>query len=193
MRQFLLPPDLAALALRRAGSGRLQRRSRLRLKETLTRGAEIAVDQLGKPNGFMGDARVRIPLPDSIRKAEKMMRTLGAGKYADELIETMNHAAELAVVEAKPILVNAVKNMSFDDARGILTGGDDAATQYFRRATSADLTAKFLPSSSRPPPRLNLPTSTTTTPARRRRWGCSTRRMPILTSTSRRRRSTASS
>ena len=63
----------------------------------------------------------------------------------DELIETMNHAAELAVVEAKPILVNAVKNMSFDDARGILTGGDDAATQYFRRATSADLTAKFLP------------------------------------------------
>lgn len=115
------------------------------LKETLTRGAEIAVDQLGKPNGFMGDARVRIPLPDSIRKAEKMMRTLGAGKYADELIETMNHAAELAVVEAKPILVNAVKNMSFDDARGILTGGDDAATQYFRRATSTDLTAKFLP------------------------------------------------
>lgn len=115
------------------------------LKETLTRGAELAVDQLGKPNGFLGDARVKIPLPDSIRKAEKVMRKFGAGKYADELIETMNRAAELAVVEAKPILVNAVKNMSFDDARAILTGGDDAATQYFRRATSADLTAKFLP------------------------------------------------
>lgn len=115
------------------------------LKETLTRGAEIAVDQLGKPNGFLGDARVRIPLPDSIRKAEKVLRKFGAGKYADELIETMNHAAELAVVEAKPILVNAVKNMSFDDARAILTGGDDAATQYFRRATSAELTTKFLP------------------------------------------------
>jgi hypothetical protein len=115
------------------------------LKETLTRGAELAVEQLGKPNGFLGDARVKIPLPDSIRKAEKMMRTFGAGKYADELIETMNRAAEMAVVEAKPILVNAVKNMSFDDARGILTGGEDAATQYFRRATSADLTAKFLP------------------------------------------------
>lgn len=115
------------------------------LKETLTRGAEIAVDQLGKPNGFLGDARVKIPLPDSVRKGEKLMRTLGAGKYADELIETMNRAAELAVVEAKPILVNAVKNMSFDDARGILTGGDDAATQYFRRATSTDLAAKFLP------------------------------------------------
>ena len=115
------------------------------LKETLTRGAELAVDQLGKPNGFMGDARVKIPLPDSIRKAEKMMRTLGAGKYADELVETMNRAAELAVVEAKPILVNAVKNMSFDDARGILTGGEDAATQYFKRVTTTDLTAKFLP------------------------------------------------
>ena len=115
------------------------------LKETLTRGAEIAVDQLGKPNGFMGDARVKIPLPDSIRKAEKMMRTLGAGKYADELVETMNRAAELAVVEAKPILVNAVKNMSFDDARGILTDGEDAATQYFKRVTTTDLTAKFLP------------------------------------------------
>ena len=115
------------------------------LKETLTRGAEIAVDQLGKPNGFMGDARVKIPLPDSVRKGEKLLRTLGAGKYADELVETMNRAAELAVVEAKPILINAVKNMSFEDARGILAGGDDAATQYFKRVTTTDLTSKFLP------------------------------------------------
>lgn len=115
------------------------------LKETLTRSAEIAVDQLGKPNGFLGDARVKIPLPDSVRSSEKMLRTLGAGKYADELIDTMNHAAELAVVEAKPILVNAVKNMSFSDARAILSGGDDAATQYFKRTTSADLTTKFMP------------------------------------------------
>ena len=146
MRQFLLPLLISLLlpcAVQAADVSSGEAASGL--KETLTRGAEIAVDQLGKPNGFMGDARVRIPLPDSIRKAEKMMRTLGAGKYADELIETMNHAAELAVVEAKPILVNAVKNMSFDDARAILTGGDDAATQYFRRATSTDLTAKFLP------------------------------------------------
>lgn len=115
------------------------------LKETLTRGAEMAVDQLGKPNGFLGDPKVRIPLPDSIRSSEKMLRTLGAGKYADQLIDTMNHAAEMAVAEAKPILVNAVKNMSFSDARAILSGGDDAATQYFKRATSADLTTKFMP------------------------------------------------
>ncbi len=93
----------------------------------------------------MGDARVKIPLPDSVRKGEKLLRTLGAGKYADELVETMNRAAELAVVEAKPILINAVKNMSFEDARGILAGGDDAATQYFKRVTTTDLTSKFLP------------------------------------------------
>ena len=73
------------------------------------------------------------------------MRTFGMKKQADELVETMNRAAEMAVVEAKPILTNAVKNMSFDDARGILTGGDEAATQYFRRATSNDIAARFLP------------------------------------------------
>ena len=115
------------------------------LKEALARGAEVAVSQLGKTNGFLGDARVRIPLPESAQAIEKAMRTFGMKKQADELIETMNHAAEMAVVEAKPILVNAIKAMSFDDARGILTGGDDAATQYFRRTTSRDIGAKFLP------------------------------------------------
>lgn len=115
------------------------------LKEALTRGAEMAVGQLGKKNGFLGDKRVRIPLPESARAVEKAMRTFGMKKQADELIETMNRAAEMAVVEARPILTNAVKNMSFDDARGILTGGDDAATQYFRRTTSKDIAARFLP------------------------------------------------
>ena len=115
------------------------------LKEALSRGADMAVTQLGKPNGFMGDARVKIPLPESLQGAEKMMRKLGMKKQADKLIETMNRAAETAVVEAKPILVNAVKNMSFDDAKAILTGGDDAATQYFKRTTSAPISEKFLP------------------------------------------------
>ena len=115
------------------------------LKEALTRGVDIAVSQLGKKNGFLGDKRVKIPLPKSAQTAEKMMRTFGMKKQADELIETMNRAAEMAVVEAKPILTNAVKSMSFDDARGILTGGDDAATQYFKRTTSKDIGARFLP------------------------------------------------
>lgn len=126
------------------------------LKEALTRGVDIAVGQLGKANGFMGDSRVKIPLPESARAAEKMMRTLGMKKQADELIETMNRAAEMAVVEAKPILSNAVKSMSFDDARGILTGGDDAATQYFKRTTSETIAAKFLPIVKKSTAKVNL-------------------------------------
>lgn len=115
------------------------------IKEALVRGAETAVSQLGKPNGFMGDSRVKIPLPDSLQQVEGMMRQFGMGKQADELIETMNRAAELAVVEAKPILVNAVKNMNINDAKAILTGGENAATEYFRRTTSSPIGEKFLP------------------------------------------------
>jgi hypothetical protein len=127
---------VADLSNKDAGSG---------IKEALVKGAESAVSQLGKPDGFMGDARLKIPLPDSLQQAEGMMRKFGMGKQADELIEAMNRAAELAVVEAKPILVNAVRTMSFDDAKAILTGGEDAATQYFKRTTSAPIGEKFLP------------------------------------------------
>jgi hypothetical protein len=115
------------------------------LKEALVRGAQTAVAALGRQDGFLGNERVRIPLPDSLHRIEGMMRTFGMGKYADELVTTMNRAAESAVVEAKPLLVNAVKNMSVQDAKAVLTGGEDAATQYFRRTTSAPLTEKFLP------------------------------------------------
>ena len=115
------------------------------LKEALTKGAQAAVAQLGKQDGFLNNERVRIPLPDSLHKVEGLMRGLGMGKYADELVTAMNRAAESAVVEAKPLLVNAVKNMSVQDAKAILGGGQDAATQYFRRTTAAPLTEKFLP------------------------------------------------
>ena len=115
------------------------------LKEALTKGAQAAVAQLGRQDGFLKNERVRIPLPEGLHKVEGMMRGLGMGKYADELVTVMNRAAESAVVEAKPLLVNAVKNMSVQDAKGILTGGQDSATQYFKRTTSAPLTSKFLP------------------------------------------------
>ena len=115
------------------------------LKQALIKGSQAAVAALGKPDGFLGNARVRIPLPESLHKVEGLMRNLGMGKYADELVTPMNRAAESAVVEAKPLLVNAVKNMSVQDAKAILGGGQDAATQYFRRTTSAPLTDKFLP------------------------------------------------
>jgi len=126
------------------------------LKEALVLGAEKAVSQLGAPNGFLGNARVKIPLPDSIRRAEKMMRMVGMGAQADELITSMNRAAEMAVKEAQPLLVDAVKGMSVQDAKGILTGGDDAATQYFRRTTSSALTQKFLPIVKQMTARVNL-------------------------------------
>ena len=128
--------DLADLSNRDASSG---------LKEALTRGAEFAVSQLGRRDGFLGDARVRIPLPESLQSIEKLARGIGLSKQADELIDTMNHAAESAVVEAKPLLVGAVKSMSVRDAKDILTGPEDAATQYFRRTTSAGLSERFLP------------------------------------------------
>ena len=115
------------------------------LKEALTKAAQAAVAQLGRQDGFLKNERVRIPLPEGLHKVEGMMRGLGMGKYADELVTVMNRAAESAVVEAKPLLVNAVKNMSVQDAKGILTGGQDSATQYFKRTTSAPLTSKFLP------------------------------------------------
>jgi hypothetical protein len=115
------------------------------MKEALIKGSQAAVAMLAKQDGFLGNERVRIPLPESLHKVEGLMRGLGMGKYADELVTTMNRAAESAVVEAKPLLVNAVKNMSVQDAKGILTGGQDAATQYFKRSTSAGLNEKFLP------------------------------------------------
>lgn len=115
------------------------------LKLALTRSAEIAVDQLGQPDGFLGNAKVRIPLPRALQKIEGMARLVGLSGPADELVTTMNRAAESAVVEARPLLVRAVKTMSITDALEILTGPEDAATRYFRKSSSAALTRKFRP------------------------------------------------
>ncbi|MBU0751630.1 MAG: DUF4197 domain-containing protein [Gammaproteobacteria bacterium] len=115
------------------------------LKEALTQGAGKAVAALGRSDGFLGNPRVRIPLPESLQQVEGMMRTFGLGKHADELVTTMNRAAEAAVPEARALLVNSVRQMSVEDAKGILTGGDDSATQYFRRTTAGPLTEKFRP------------------------------------------------
>jgi len=115
------------------------------LKDALNQGASAAVGKLGQENGFLGDPKVKIPLPATLQKAEKAMRTFGMGKQADELVTAMNRAAEAAVPEAKALLLDSVKKMSVDDAKGILTGGDNAATQYFRKTTEAPLTTKFLP------------------------------------------------
>jgi len=115
------------------------------LKEALSRGAQAAVARLGVENGFFGNDRVKIPLPPSLHRLEAVMRSIGMSPHADELVLRMNRAAEAAVPEAKTLLVDAVKRMTVQDAKGVLTGGEDAATQYFKRATSEPLTTRFRP------------------------------------------------
>ncbi|MCK9380745.1 MAG: DUF4197 domain-containing protein [Sulfuritalea sp.] len=115
------------------------------LKEALTQGAGKAVEMLGRQDGFLGNPKVKIPLPESAQKVEGLLRGLGMGKQADELITTMNRAAEAAVPQAKALLVNSIKQMSVEDAKGILSGGEDSATQYFRRTTSGPMAEKFKP------------------------------------------------
>lgn len=115
------------------------------LKAALEKGAVYAVQTLGRTDGFFGDARVKIPLPESLQSAEQLMRMVGMGRTADELILTMNRAAEAAVPEAKELLVDSVKKMTVQDAKGILTGGDTAGTEYFRRTTQDRLRTRFLP------------------------------------------------
>jgi len=115
------------------------------LKTALTNGAQSAVAKLGQQDGFMNDSRVKIPLPPSMKRAEAMMHSIGAGKQVDDLVLRMNRAAEAAVPQAKPLLVDAAKKMTVQDAKGILTGGPDSATQYFKRTTSEPLAQKFKP------------------------------------------------
>lgn len=115
------------------------------LKEALIVGAQNAVAKLGATDGFFGNPQVKIPLPETMQKAEKAMRMFGMGKQADDLVLKMNRAAEEAVPEAKTLLVDSVKKMSLADAKSILTGGDDAATQYFKKTTSTAMGTKFLP------------------------------------------------
>lgn len=115
------------------------------LKDALTQGASAAIGKLGKENGFLGNDKVKIPLPDAIKRVESGLRLIGMQRQADELVTAMNRAAEQAVPEAKALLTSAVKNMSVQDAKGILSGGETAATDYFRKTTSEQLTQKFLP------------------------------------------------
>jgi hypothetical protein len=115
------------------------------VRDALIQGAEKAVAQLGAADGFLANPKVKIPLPPSLQKIERSMKLMGMGRQSDELVTAMNRSAEAAVQEARPVLVDAIHNMSVKDAKGILTGGDTAATDYFRRTTSASLAKKFLP------------------------------------------------
>src|SRR5580692_6956692 len=115
------------------------------LRAALSQGIDTAVAQLGTRDGFLNDPKVSIPLPPALEKADRALRMVGMGGDADELKAAMNHAAEAAVADAKPVFKRALQHMTIADAKRILTGGDDAGTQYFREATSTELTAQFKP------------------------------------------------
>jgi hypothetical protein len=115
------------------------------LKEALSKGTQTAIANLGKDGGFLNNLNVKIPLPEELTKVEKLLRTLGQDKYADQFVATLNHAAEKAVPEAAMIFGDAISQMTLADAKSILKGPDDAATQYFRKTSEARLKERFLP------------------------------------------------
>ena len=115
------------------------------LKSALIQSAAKAVDKLSAVDGFFKNKDVKIPLPENLKKADKVMRIFGMGRQADDLVLKMNRAAEAAVPEARTLLVNAIKKMSLSDAKAILTGNNDAATQYFKKTTAGPMAEKFLP------------------------------------------------
>lgn len=115
------------------------------IRVALERGAVAAVNLLGRNDGFLGNPRVRIPLPEGLQDAARLLRRLGQQKKVDELVTAMNRAAEAAVPEARTLLVSAAKAISVDDALKIVKGGETSVTDYFVGKTREPLAVKFLP------------------------------------------------
>lgn len=115
------------------------------LKAALEKGADVAVSKLGVQNGFLNNDKVKIKLPGPLEQAMPLLKMTGQGQKLDDLVVSMNRAAESAVPLAKPLLLNAVKSMSVSDAKNILSGGDTSVTDFFRQKTATPLGQKFLP------------------------------------------------
>ena len=115
------------------------------LTEALVQGATHGSDLLSVVNGYLGNPQVKIPFPPEAQKIENTLRDLGLNKMCDDVINSINHAAENAAVEAKPILINSIRQMTINDAMNILFGANDAATEYLKKTTTSQLTAKFKP------------------------------------------------
>jgi hypothetical protein len=126
------------------------------IRVALERGAVAAVALLGRPDGFLGNPRVRFPLPGFLEEAAKLLRFTGQQQRVDELVTAMNRAAEAAVPEAKTLLVNAVRSISVGDARRIVSGGDDSVTRFFADKTRVPLAERFLPIVKRHTARVDL-------------------------------------
>jgi len=126
------------------------------IRAALERGAVAAVGLLGRKDGFLANPEVRIELPGFLNDAARFLKATGQQRRVDELVTAMNRAAEAAVPEARTLLVNAVKNMSVEDARNILQGGEDSATQFFAGKTREPLSQRFLPIVTRATQKVSL-------------------------------------
>jgi hypothetical protein len=115
------------------------------LKEALKVGTETVVGQIGTTDGYNGDPAIHIPLPEKMQQAQSLLKKFGLSGMADELEERLNRGAEAAAPKTKEIIYNAISEMTLEDAQGIYSGPDDAATQYFRKVTTADLTETVRP------------------------------------------------
>lgn len=115
------------------------------LMEALVQGATNGSDLLSKVNGYLGNPQVKIPFPPEAQKIETQLRSLGMNKMCDDVINSLNRAAENAAIEAKPILINSIRSMTITDAMDILFGANDAATEYLKKTTTTQLTDKFSP------------------------------------------------
>jgi Protein of unknown function (DUF4197) len=127
------------------GSGVTDSKASAGLKEALEVATEKAVSLTGRTNGYFGDAAIKILMPAKLQTMEQGLRAVGYGPQIDEFVLSMNRAAEQAAPAAKQIFTNAITSMSFDDAKKILTGGNTAATDYFKAKTTDQLTAAFRP------------------------------------------------
>jgi hypothetical protein len=138
-------PAVSAVSTAAAAGGLSQDQMVGGLKEALGKGVERAVNSLGHDGGFLSNPNVKILMPEKLQKVESVLRLAGQGQMADDFIGSMNHAAEKAVPVAAGVFGDAIKQMSMTDAKGLLSGAPDSATQFFRRTTQTNLQAKFYP------------------------------------------------
>lgn len=141
------------------------------IRVAIERGAVAAVGLLGRADGFLGNPKVRIPLPEFLQDVAGLLKAAGQRKRVEELEVSMNRAAEAAVPEAKALLVQAVKSMSVDDARQLLTGGDNSVTQFFAYKTREPIGAKFLPIVQRATEKVSLAARYNAVASRASRFG----------------------
>lgn len=126
------------------------------LKVALEKGATAAVALLGRPDGFLGNPKVRIPLPGYLEDVSRLLKNFGQGQRMEALVTSINRAAEAAVPMGKDLLVSAVRNMNINDAKKILMGGETSVTRFFADKTREPLSMRFLPVVTRATEKVDL-------------------------------------